>query len=61
MNYIDQNCSSFTIEDQITFNKVFRIVIIRYLDNDYLRSILTSPKMEEEKRRDHLKVRRYLI
>ena len=60
MTHSNPGSPSFTLEEQRFFNKVFRMVVKMYLEEEYLCSIL-SGKMDAVKRRDHLKVRHYLL
>ena len=60
MSYRNPSISSFTLDEQQFFNRVFRVVVKEYLEDNYLTSILNS-EMPEGKRRDHLKVRRYML
>ena len=60
MNHSCPASPSFSLEDQHFFNTIFRMAIKHYLDEDYLTSSLSSP-MDRVKRKDHLKVRRYLL
>ena len=46
MSRLDPDCPCFPLSEQIEYNKVFRIVILRYLEKDYLEFILTSKKMD---------------
>ena len=60
MTHNNPSSSSFSSQDQHFFNEVFRIVVKDYLMKEYLSYILSSG-MDRVKRRDHLKVRRYLL
>ena len=60
MNHIDPSLPSFNLKDQKLFNRVFRVVVRKYLDEDYLMTILTSD-MDKVKREDHMKVRAYML
>lgn len=60
MNHTNPSLDSFSLKDQKLFNKVFRVVVRKYLEEDYLSIIMTS-QMDKIKREDHFKVRRYML
>jgi len=60
MNHTSPSLSSFSFQDQKLFNKVFRVVVHKYLKEDYLINILSSG-MDKFKRKDHMKVRRHML
>jgi hypothetical protein len=60
MNYANPRCSLFSLEEQHFYNRLFRILVRRYLRDQYLPAIISSTKYGSAKRRDHLKVLRYL-
>lgn len=60
MDYTNPSLSSFSIKDQRLFNKIFRVVVRKYLEEDYL-SIIMTTGMDKVKRADHMKVRRFML
>jgi hypothetical protein len=60
MAYQNPHCSFFSLQEQQFLNKVFRILVRDYLRGHHLPAILSSRKLTHAKRRDHLKVMRYL-
>lgn len=60
MTHTNSSLPSFSFKDQKLFNRVFRIVVRKYLEEDYLATIITGG-MDSVKREDHMKVRRYML
>jgi hypothetical protein len=58
--HLDSNFAIFSLEEQLFYNKVCRILISLFLRGEYANTLLTSGKIHKTSKKDHLKIRRYL-
>jgi|JI6StandDraft_1071083.scaffolds.fasta_scaffold929000_1 hypothetical protein len=60
INCLNTNCSCFTLEEQMFYNKVCRALIFYYLNQEIFSDILSSNRVSSRNRRDYLKMKRYI-
>ena len=53
-------CTCFTLEEQMKYNQVTRILIANYLEEYLLSDILSSNRVSKKNMKDYLKGRRIL-
>ena len=61
INAIDPECGCFTMEEQLFYNKVARILISGYLEDHLFVDILSSNRISKKNTGDYLKGRRVLL
>jgi len=59
--HVDPSLSVFSVEEQLFYNKVCRILISQFLRSDHILILLTNTKISKTKKTDHLKMNRYLL
>lgn len=56
----EPSCENWTEEEQRFYMRLTRALIHHFLEEDSVFIILTSKRMKQEKKRDHLHARRYV-
>lgn len=59
--YLDPSSTVFTVEEQLFYSKVSRILIYDFLKSGALLNVLSSKKITRTNKDEHLKIQRLLI
>jgi hypothetical protein len=60
IGFSDDKCACFSQNEQQFYNKVCRVLMWRYLNQEIFSDILSSNRLSPRNRKDYLKVKRYL-
>ena len=60
INYLNPQSPVFSLEEQKVYNKICRILISYYLNQELFVDILSSNRVSRHNRKDYLRMKRYI-